>query len=167
MSINNNETDSVEEVECKGLGGWLILLGIGIVFNPPKLIYSTYTIFKRCFSENNWSLITSPSSPNYHALLKSAIIFELVANIIMIILSLGVLFLFFKKSKHFPKAWISTFIFLLITHVIDMVLCKQIPLIGEYELRDLYNTLFRTIGSLAIWFPYLIKSKRVKNTFVE
>ncbi len=31
MSTNNNETDSVKKVECKGLGGWLILLGIGIV----------------------------------------------------------------------------------------------------------------------------------------
>ncbi|WP_099192079.1 DUF2569 family protein [Tepidibacter mesophilus] len=130
-------------------------------------MYSTYTIFKSCFSKNNWSLITSPSSPNYHALLKSTIIFELAANIIMIILSLGVLLLFFKKSKHFPKAWISTFIFLIASHVIDIILCKQIPLIGEYELKNLYNQLLISIISLSIWAPYLIKSKRVKNTFVE
>lgn len=160
---NNNETDSVEEVECRGLGGWLILLGLGIVCNPPKLIYLTYTLFNTFFLEDNWSILNSLNS----ALLKPTIIFEFVSNLIMIILTSGVLFLFFKKSKHFPKAWISSFIFLLITHVIDLILCNQIPLMDKYDLKNLYNNLFRTIVSLAIWFPYLIKSKRVKNTFVK
>lgn len=164
MSINNNETDSVEEVECKGLGGWLILLGIGIVLNPLNSIYSTYTIFKACFSEGRWSILTAPTSEAYHALLKPTIIFEFVTNIIIIILSLTVLILFFKKSKYFPKAWIITFISIILFLVIDIVLCNQIPSI---PVDDLYNQLVKTIIPLAIWGTYLKTSKRVKNTFVE
>ncbi|MEJ8555121.1 DUF2569 domain-containing protein [Tepidibacter sp. Z1-5] len=165
MSTNNiDETDNVEEVEYKGLGGWLILLGIGIVLNPLNSIFSTYTIFKACFSEGRWSILTSPTSETYHVLLKPTIIFEFATNIIMIILSLTVLVLFFKKSKHFPKAWIITFISVILFLVIDIVLCNQMPSI---PVDNLYNQLFKTIIPFAIWGTYLKTSKRVKNTFVK
>ncbi|CAH2213498.1 DUF2569 domain-containing protein [Tepidibacter aestuarii] len=165
MSTNNiDETNNVEEVEYKGLGGWLILLGIGIVLNPLNSILSTYTIFKACFSEGKWSILTSPTSETYHILLKPTIIFEFATNIIMVILSLTVLVLFFKKSKHFPKVWITNFLVLILFLAIDIVLCNQIPSI---PVDNLYTQLFKNIIPLAIWGTYLKKSKRVRNTFVK
>ncbi|MCT4605327.1 MAG: DUF2569 domain-containing protein [Marinisporobacter sp.] len=157
MSISNN----TNEEEHSGIGGWLILFAIGIIMNPFRLSYFTYSIFSDVFSSGAWdSLFFS------HVLLKPLIIYELIANSISIIMSLAVLVLFFKKSKFFPKAWIGFVIFSIFVVVIDFLFARQIPIIAEGGFNHIYKSLIHNIVALSVWGTYLKKSIRVKTTFI-
>ncbi|WP_053957297.1 DUF2569 domain-containing protein [Inediibacterium massiliense] len=163
MTIDNK----TELLEYSGIGGWLLLFTITAIIRPIYMAYETYSTFSTSLTEDTWYALTSPSSPVYHVLWKPTIIFELVANIISVLLALTALFLLFKKSRFFIKMWSFSVIMSILFMVIDMILCNQIPALGNETFEVLVQNLFKNIGYLTIWGTYLLKSQRVKNTFIR
>lgn len=56
---------------------------------------------------------------------------------------------------------------ILALHTIDWILTLQIPLMWEIEGGVSPKEVIRQVIVSAIWIPYFLKSKRVKNTFVR
>lgn len=162
----DSNTDTYSSQYSK-IGGWLILLGIGIVLNPFRLIFSSYSIFSDVFSVENWNSFTTVNGIYYHKLWKPIIFFELSINIILFIFSLVILVLFFKKSKLFPKLWIINICTFLLFGIIDLLLCRQVHFIVEQGMNDFYQPIIQSFFTLGIWGTYLMKSKRVKDTFIN
>lgn len=51
--------------------------------------------------------------------------------------------------------------------IIDMIFAYQIPTASESETENLLASTIKSAMVCAIWIPYFIKSKRVRNTFIR
>ena len=93
--------------------------------------------------------------------------YEILGNLILIFASFYLLFLFFKKSKFFPSYFIYFRLFNVLFLALDIIFAKMIfpeePIFDPTIARDL----FQVILAAAIWIPYMLRSRRVKNTFIS
>lgn len=149
--------DENGEIIEKGIGGWLLLLGFGIVVAPLGFLIRSINIPIRGFLKMSLGEMYSSNK-----ILAVAIIFELVIQICFFIFSSYNLYLFVKKKKRFPEAMILFFICNLCYLIIDSIF---VLLLG----RDakLESKLVSSLTVWTIWSLYLLKSKRVKNTFIN
>lgn len=118
-----------EKKQLKGLGGWLILLQIGLLFN---LLFSILEQFMR---EQSWFWL----------------IFSFFTLIIIIFM--------WSVSKYFPKMAIIFVWGSLVSGVIIFIIAGTSNFSTRPNLYNFVNTI--------VWTIYLIRSKRVKNTFVR
>jgi hypothetical protein len=152
-----SEKEKPKQVKA-GLGGWLILVGLGLVAGailaPFGLVgYVSY------LSENH-------NIPGFSSVLWAGITFQ----IILLISNCYLLYLFFKKNKKFPPYYIIFIYFLIAWAIINYYMVNSLiaptaeakNFLKEY----LSDTKSSSIGSL-IWVLYMHKSKRVKATFVN
>jgi hypothetical protein len=162
-----NESSNGEMLKVKeGLGGWLILVGIGLCFSPIK-IFAEFGIFKQIFSDGTWEALTLPSSEFYNPLFGVILCFEIIGNCVFFIAFISLIFLFFKKKQIFPKVYIITLLANFAFIVIDALFCKVVfPTEPMFD-ADTSKNVFQQALACAIWIPYMIKSVRVKNTFVN
>ena len=179
------QTSTVDE-EPRGLGGWLILVAIGLCITPIMLGISVMRDFLPIFQEGYWEIFTTPGSAMYHRLWGPLIIFEIIGNVFFMIFSIILIFLFFRKFYRFPTLVVvftaSNVLFLISDLVFvdfvfkDLILAlasEDEALASEFKALALeddgedFKNLFQRIISAMIWIPYLLASKRVKNTFVK
>jgi hypothetical protein len=152
--------------EPRGIGGWLILPAIGIVLTPIALTVGIITDILPVFGADVWPVLTTPGSPAYHPLWKPLIIFELVADLLLVAVSIYLLVLFFGKKRRLPKVMIAWLVAMVVVQVVDMLLAMQIPAAADTTESSDYRDLIRSVIACAIWAPYFAVSRRVKNTFV-
>lgn len=147
-----------------GLGGWLVLIAIGLVITPITVVF-TITEFNLPMLNDTeiWREYTDPNSAHYLPLFSFLIYFELIANIIILLFSISLLYLFFTKKRIFPKIYFWFLIGNLLFIFIDEILANSMFVFEEFAYQE---TLRQAIPS-AIWLRYLVVSKRVSNTFVN
>jgi len=165
MMDKSNEI--VEKENPKGLGGWLILVGISVVISPIITINEFYVSIEPLLNEEVWDALTSDESETYHPLLGSFLIGEIIVNFCVVVLEIYVIYLFFSKHYLFPKYYITIILLTLIIPLLDKWAFSII--IEDVEIFD-YETSITASRSLLyalIWVPYILISKRVKATFVE
>jgi hypothetical protein len=155
------------EKNLKGMHGWLILIGIGLVVSPIKLAMEVVPLFYNIFTDGSFEYLTTPGTDSYHPLWKPLLIFEAIYNLTIILASIFVSYLFFTKHYRFPKAYIILAILPIILIPLDAWLgsfvVKDEPMFDTSTLKEFVTSIF----SAMIWIPYMIVSKRVKATFVE
>jgi len=151
------------------LGGWLILLAIGVGFQPLALfVQFVSTELPPYVSLSHWDAFESRGilvSTLFHALL----VFEMCFNVAMMGYAVLVAVLFFKRRDSFPMLYI----YFLGINLAGMILdaCAGYALAGnavdDGEFNETVTTIGRAMFSAAVWIPYLIKSSRVQRTFVN
>lgn len=153
--------------ELKGLSGWLILVGIGVVLGPIRLIATTIPVFQPIFSDGTWEALTTVGSGAYNPIWAPLLIGEITYNVSMFIALLYLAYLFFTKHYRFPAAYIFIVVVSLFFIPIDAWVVKFVlpdePMFDPATTKEFLRVL---IGGL-IWIPYMLLSKRVKATFVE
>ena len=151
----------------RGIGGWLILISIGLVLNP---ILVMVTIARNCsaYSLSTWNTLTVPGSDQYHGWWAPLLLFELLANMTVLIWSLLLLLLFFGKRRSFRRLYIAFLIFAAFFAALDSIGLSRIPAaVDEFAKGSMLTALGRSIVTVAIWVPYMLVSKRVRSTFVN
>ena len=150
-----------------GLGGWLILPAIGLFLTPIRiLIYLTGDLLP-IFQDGSWEALTTPGSEVYHHLWAPLIVFEVAGNLFFVLFAVALLFLFFSKSHRFPVLMIAYLVSNLAFILLDYAFFEFIPfLAGSYD-AEVVKEIARGVVGAAIWVPYFLVSKRVKNTFVK
>ena len=168
-----NPYDPPESVGTKGkqqypsgLGGWLILVGIGLVISPSRLGAMIVQVFVALFTDGTWAILTTPGSEQYHALWAPLLIFELLGNLGFIVAYIVLVILFFRKSRFFPKTYIAIAFINLCFIILDAWFGSFVLLDEPMFDPDTARELARSLVSVAIWVPYMVVSKRVRNTFV-
>ena len=155
-----------ENKEKEGLGGWLILVGIGLVFGSIGLL-AHLNVYKEIFSDGTWEALTLQSSDAYTPLFGILMSLELIGNCVFLIAYICLTFFFFKKKRNFPKFYIITILANLAFVLVDILFTKVVfpaePMFDQETSRDVIGQ----IVSCAIWVPYMVKSVRVRNTFVK
>ena len=151
----------------KGLGGWLILVIIGVVLSPIRIIIFSAITFVPLFQDGTWTSLTSPESELYSPYWAPILLFEIGGNIFFAIAYIFLAYLLFTKSRLFPRCYIALAALNLVFMVVDAVgVSAAFPEIPLFE-PDSTREIVRGVVSCGIWIPYMLVSKRVQNTFVR
>jgi hypothetical protein len=150
-----------------GLGGWLSLVGFGLLLAPWTRLGFLVRTFPPIFSDGHWELLTTPGSEAYHPLWAPLLLGELVSELAFIGAGLALLLFFFLRSRRFPRLYIAAEIANVLFHLADAwlasIVVPDVPMFGPETVSEVGPPVF---GAL-IWVPYMLASKRVKNTFVR
>jgi hypothetical protein len=93
--------------ELKGLGGWLILVGIGVVISPLRLLATLIPLYAPLLEDGVWEALTTQGSELYTPYLGALLISEVAYNLIMLAACIYLVYLFFSKHDLFPKIYIA------------------------------------------------------------
>ncbi len=156
-----------DDNRLKGLGGWLVLVGIGVVFAPVRVVAEVWTTYYPVFRDGYWHELTNPEMPNYLPYWGSIVIFELLYNAVQFLFLILMIYLFFRKHYLFPRLYIFLLVVTIAFLLVDAWLASLI-IPGEPVFDpDTVQNLGQGLVAVVIWAPYMLVSKRVKATFVE
>jgi len=162
------EAEYTSEQKVKGLGGWLILVGIGVVFGPIRLLVTVLPTYLAIFDDGTWEALTTVGSEAYHPLWGPFLVGEISLNLGMFVAGVCLLYLFFSKHFFFPKLYVAVVAVSVVSIPLDSWILTSFILPEEPVLDpDTVAEFVRALGSGIIWIPYMLMSKRVRATFVE
>jgi hypothetical protein len=157
----------VEPGSPSGLGGWLILVAIGLFTRPLLILGAFVTGWDGYFSMEVWRLCAVPGGDNYHPMYAPVLIFEVLGNLVMLAMNLLCIALFFGRRRMFPRAFIALLVVSAIVLIADHLLSAQLPTVQAAADSKSSREVFRAIFGGAIWIAYALHSKRVKATFIR
>lgn len=148
-----------------GLGGWLIVVGIklGLSVLVNFLVLRSQHI--PAFSNGMWEEFITPGSAAYHPLMGPVFMYEAVGNGLFLAASLTLLVMFFMKTPSFPRWMIALLVGNVVFLGLDVYLTMQIPQLRELASATGMRQIAGACAAVLIWVPYLLNSKRVRNTF--
>jgi hypothetical protein len=161
------EEKTVEEKKLEGLGGWLILVAISIIFSPIRIVTQIFPLYSGIFTDGTWQILTTPGAEAYNPLWAPILIGELGINSLLILAWGFVAFLFFKKKASFPKWYIGILLFQFTFIIADAFSVKSLMPNEPVFDPETTKEVMRTLVAMLIWIPYMLVSKRVKATFVK
>lgn len=153
--------------EPKGIGGWLVLVQIGLFLTIFTLILSVIHFFFTTLGGEVWDTLTSPDSNVYDPLWKPTLIFELAGNVVFLFFAAFLVVLMYRKKASFPRWMILFYAANTLFHIVDYVLLTNIPLLAEFGEDPDVQSIGRSMVLLLVWIPYFIRSRRVRNTFIN
>ena len=153
--------------ELKGLSGWLILVGLGVILSPIRLLFTYVPMYKPIFEDGTWEALTTVGSQAYNVLWAPILIGEMALNFIIVAASIYLIYLYFSKHYLFPKLYIGIVAISIVFIPLDAwVVTKVLPSEPMFD-PETTKEFIRTLIVGLIWIPYMLISKRVKATFVE
>ena len=153
--------------KLEGIGGWLLLVAVGIIFSPLRIIFQLFPLYSDIFTDGYWEILTTPGTDAYHVMWAPILLVEMGTNLVLIFVWLFIIFLFFSKKRAFPKWYIGIVLFTLLFLVFDAFAIKLVlPNEPTFD-SETVKEISRTLISCVIWIPYMLISKRVKATFVK
>lgn len=153
--------------ELKGLGGWLTLLGFGLLISPIRNIAISILSWSDVYESGTWWTFTNSDSISYIPYWGSLIIFELAFGVILFLASIYLLFLFFGEKETFPKTYITVAVAAVLFPILDSILAWSVISTNEIFDEQTKKETLTLLISAGIWIPYLLNSKRVRNTFIK
>ncbi len=119
------------------------------------------------FTEGQFSELTDPASAAYHPLFGPLAVMELCGNVMIALGAVGLLVLMFRRSRYFPRIAIFFFAATIVYNLLDIWLGSMIPWVAaQAEAGESIET-GRSVVFGVIWSLYLLRSKRVRGTFVN
>jgi len=153
--------------KLNGISGWLILVAIGIVLTPIRIAVVVLPMYTGIFTNGTWEVLTYANGGLYDPFWAPILIGQIVINVGLIGLWLYVASIFFSKQAIFPKVFIGTLIlsmaFIIIGAFALTLVMPEGPLFDSGAMKELSRTVIASI----IFIPYMLKSKRVKATFIN
>jgi hypothetical protein len=155
----------------RGIGGWLILVGLGLVLGPIFQLFAIWTNL-RAFTGPNRA-VAERVIPGISAL----VLFQLLTGCVLLLANLFLLVLFFREKRSFPRyiqVWLG---FSAAVSLAAYTLCPHDATMGvAYEATSklVQNTRTQLAGAswvsllrAGIWIAYFGVSRRVRATFVQ
>jgi hypothetical protein len=148
--------------ELTGIGGWLGLLAFGQIVGILRLIVSLGQYYTTLDAQ---VLAKFPTAIWGEAALNAAVVSLCVYSTVLL----------FRHSRKFPRFFIWQMIFVICMPLIDLLwVASMIALatarpIGDFltiDPKEGGQIVAGVIGAL-IWIPYILRSRRVANTFTQ
>ena len=157
----------MEDNNLKGIGGWLILVAIGLIISPFRIAFELYITYWPIFTDGTWENVTTVGSDYYQAGLGAILVMECVANAAFALAWVWAAYLFFSTHYWFPRVYITlslgSLAFILLDAVVVGTVLEGVEMFDQATVAELTR---QSIAS-AIWVSYMLVSKRVKLTFVD
>ena len=162
-----SEIRKSEEKSPRNIGGWLILLALGVGFSPLRIIFYLSTTYPPIFNDGTWEALTTETSAAYSPFFRSVLFCELVSNLAMLAATLYLAILFLRKKSNFPKWYAGTAVFSAISVFINAyiwtLIVPDVPMFDAETAKEFARSLVNCL----IWTPYLFLSQRSKETFIR
>lgn len=143
------------------IGGWLILLAIGVTFTPFTMMKDL--LDTETFSNSLWEQLANRKDLGNISVLQLFLVAEIIANTFLIVYSILLVVLFYNRRDIFPFS-LATFCFaVLVINVADVHLTAH--LFKTPLSPNLPYFIIRQLVYMLVWVPYLLKSDRAKSTF--
>lgn len=163
--LSATKLELAQDSRLKGLGGWLGLVGFGLVVSPIILTYKLWTGLQLA------RLLVrrlNARYPEYNGVLvDDEIEFAIFSVFITAVFLAGLVYLsilFFKKKKIFPKL----FMIFLVLYFGASVLMYWVNPGGDLQVQTaLAGTVGISFIQGIVWVSYFLTSRRVKATFVR
>lgn len=140
MSFSEAEmVEAWEKARLTGIGGWLYLIAFGTYLSPVFLFF----VLAAAFSSGDAAV--------------TAFVMFLFG------FSVWIAYLFYNKSKDFPKWYIVSCVLTILIGWFTVVADQSVGIYNENAVASELGTTF----GYGIWIAYMLRSKRVANTFVE
>ncbi|MGV8039452.1 MAG: DUF3857 domain-containing protein [Thermoanaerobaculaceae bacterium] len=149
-----------------GLKGWLVLLGFGLTLTPIVIAYQIWDSLS-WYSLSSWMSLTAPGGDSYHVVWAPLLYFELLGSVTQLVTTLLAIRLFYGRSRVFPRFQIFLILGSLAVLGCQTSLAGMIPDYDRAALAAHYADFGRACVSAMVWVPYLIRSRRVRLTFVR
>ncbi|MEO9483580.1 MAG: DUF3857 domain-containing protein [Ekhidna sp.] len=162
-NVYNNYSPVVAYDDDRPLGGWLIVLAIGLTLNPFVMAYG-YVDLSEYWLTSNWQNLKLAYPDNY-VTLSALIIGELVLNTVFLVFVLLVVVVFYQRRTSAPML-ISVF---LISHTVFVILDSLAlgEILQDDSFKESISEIVRSVIYTSIWVSYLHNSSRVKFTFTN
>ncbi|MNJ50042.1 hypothetical protein D3C77_453030 [compost metagenome] len=167
MNLEVHNENKVNPFEKSGLGGWLVVIQIGLYLTLLLLLNQIVNYDLVAITGETWDLLTTESSAYYNALWKPYIIFEVTFNILYFLFAIFILVQFYRKKSILPKLMIAFYSISVLIAFIDFTFVQQFEILTEIDGGKSLTSILRSLLTCLIWIPYFIKSERVNNTFVR
>jgi len=158
LSGNSSAAESL-----KGLRGWLYLVAIGVVLGPFMYLAKWLLMYNQFLGVAEFKFLLDQFGFQYVALLG----FVMLGGVVIIVISFILIRLFFLQSAKFPAWYVNLMLASVFLVSIDFagfaILFPNEQLFTPDDIVDIGKTLL----AAAIWIPYMLRSKRVKLTFVN
>lgn len=142
------------------IGGWLILIAIGLFIAPFRIIIDLFNL-PEVYDSQTWSNLLALDRYD----LFGFILVTHVYNLVFLAYAVLILILFIKRRSSLPRL-ISVYLAVNCgMTVIDTIVGAQLDIAAAGE-RGYYSNMISSILGAAIWIPYFNMSDRVKETFV-
>lgn len=139
--------------EPSGIGGWLILPAIAMIFGPLLAIKGVI------------DAATLLGNPLLIEEARPLVVFELIANVVLAGAGIFVAINFFRKKVGAPRQFIMILAAGVLVSAADLAM--SVAFIPDWSVgAAIGGTLIGPLIGLAIWAAYMRTSVRVKNTFV-
>jgi hypothetical protein len=140
------------------IGGWLILLGIGVTFAPFRLLYDFATNVDS-ISGTYWLNMFGAKRYGMFAFF----FLSQVYYVVYLMMSVLLIVLFYQRRSSFPKLMIIQMVAHALMIVADSIILYTT---GDSPSAADFEQIVRPVIYTAIWTPYLLISEQVKETFV-
>lgn len=154
------ENEKLSATAARPIGGWLILFTIGVVISPIVFLYQIF-IDDFFFNPGNWFGYMQAGHIANSLFMSIQLIYQLLLFLFSIVFAV----LFFQRRSNVPRLVLIRFLGNLFIAMVIMAFGSAVVEGVEYGQEDLFE-LFTTFVSAAIWVPYFMTSKRVKDTFL-
>jgi len=155
----------------EGISGWLSVVALGLVGSPVVVAYRLWTddqFASHAHFESGNQVIQG---------LFGLMTIEILGGLASLAALLYLNFLFFKKKQLFPRYFIIFLAANVLLALIEYWACPDQGALGpdwerasrlQQSLQgELASHCGKAIISAAVWIPYFMSSRRVKNTFIE
>ncbi len=150
----------------RGLRGWLILPGISIALTPFVMAKDFWNLMPS-YASDVWSRLTVAGGAHYSAWWAPLLLLELGVNIALLVFSVLLPLLYFRRRTSLPRAYIAFFSASIAARILDQCVPALLPGVGGSGDARESAALIRDAMATVIWVWYFLVSRRVKATFVE
>ena len=150
---------------ARPIGGWLLLLSIGVIGRCFILPASLLPVLKNMFDDNVWDALVAADSAARSLPVAFLMLAEMIANSALITANVLAAILFLKRRREAPRWNVMVLIASFALPALDAIVASGID--GTQSDAETTRALSRAFVGALIWVPYLLVSQRVKETFVR
>lgn len=147
-----------------GIGGWLILVAIGLLYTPVAIVQQIVALAPM-YDLQIWKTLSNPVSEHFVFLGVPTLLFTVSVNAFLLCYSLVLLVFFFRKKKLLIPLIIGFYIVSIVSIIVDHALSALV-----FSSPPAAKEIGEVIGQgirCAIWIPYFLRSRRVDATFIR
>jgi hypothetical protein len=147
----------------EGIGGWLVLPILGLILTPLRGL----------FQLGQLADVKEALAYLTQAQIAFLVIETVLSVAIVIVLPIVLLVLVFRKKRAFPRFYVIWAVLCLLFIVGDLLVLQAlfkdffaaggVDIVDQETLKDIG----RAVALVAIWVPYMLNSRRVRNTFTQ
>jgi len=154
-------SDVAYDPRLVGRRGWLALLGFALIVGTLRL-GATVVEAAPAYSNEAWAAVSTPGGAYYDPMAAPLLLFELVANLAQVALSLIVVHAYLAKKRSFALLFIVRQVASVAFMAIDLGLAAMLI---DGDTSGTSSLIAAAIGS-ALWIRYVLRSPRVRSTFL-